>query len=100
MYYRDRLPRGQTRKLASLFETMSDAASVEMSREMSHLKRRGKSVPPNITSKTYRQESEINVKELFQGLFCLLFFRSSILVFISQIKSSIFQMISCNNDPS
>ncbi|VDK83908.1 unnamed protein product [Litomosoides sigmodontis] len=66
---RDRLPRGQTRKLASLFETMSDAASVEMSREISHLKRRGKSVPPNIIGKTYHRESKINIKELFQDDF-------------------------------
>ncbi|MCP9261613.1 Anillin-like protein 2 [Dirofilaria immitis] len=41
---RDRLPRGQTRKLASMFETMNDAASVEMLREMDHLKRRGLTV--------------------------------------------------------
>uniref|UniRef100_A0A158Q8I2 PH domain-containing protein n=1 Tax=Elaeophora elaphi TaxID=1147741 RepID=A0A158Q8I2_9BILA len=63
---RDRLPRGQTRKLASLFETMSDAASVEMLREMDHLKRRGKSVPPNVINKTNHREPEANIKELFR----------------------------------
>nr|CDP97613.1 Bm4968, isoform f [Brugia malayi] len=65
---RNRLPRGQTRKLASLFETMSDAASVEMLREMDHLKRRGKSVPPNIIKKTCHQETEVNTRELFRDL--------------------------------
>uniref|UniRef100_A0A1I8EQC5 PH domain-containing protein n=2 Tax=Wuchereria bancrofti TaxID=6293 RepID=A0A1I8EQC5_WUCBA len=65
---RNRLPRGQTRKLASLFETMSDAASVEMLREMDHLKRRGKSVPPNIIKKTCQQETEVNTRELFRDL--------------------------------
>uniref|UniRef100_A0A1I7VPV9 PH domain-containing protein n=1 Tax=Loa loa TaxID=7209 RepID=A0A1I7VPV9_LOALO len=63
---RDHLPRGKTRKLASLFETMSDAASVEMLREMDHLKRRGKSVPPNIVNKTYHRETEVNMKGLFR----------------------------------
>ncbi|KAL3994313.1 Cell division protein anillin family protein [Acanthocheilonema viteae] len=63
---RDRLPRGQTRKLASLFETMNDAASLEMLREMDHLKRRGKSVPPNIINKTHYRDPEINNRELFQ----------------------------------
>ncbi|CAG9536239.1 unnamed protein product [Cercopithifilaria johnstoni] len=62
---RDRLPRGQTRKLASLFEMMSDIASVEMSREMNHLKKRGKSVPPNIITKTYHRKPKTNVRELF-----------------------------------
>lgn len=86
--YSDRLPRGQTRKLASLFETMSDAASVEMLREMDHLKRRGKSVPPNIINKTYQRESEINVRRLFQGSFCLLLFRSSIPFILSFLFSN------------
>ncbi|VDK76504.1 unnamed protein product [Onchocerca ochengi] len=65
---RDRLPRGQTRKLASLFETMSDAANVEMLQEMDHLKRRGKSVPPNIINKTCHREPEVNIREHFRDL--------------------------------
>uniref|UniRef100_A0A183HXZ4 Ras-GEF domain-containing protein n=1 Tax=Onchocerca flexuosa TaxID=387005 RepID=A0A183HXZ4_9BILA len=65
---RDRLPRGQTRKLASLFETMSDAANVEMLQEIDHLKRRGKSVPPNIINKTCHREPEVNIRERFRDL--------------------------------
>ncbi|EJW73111.1 hypothetical protein WUBG_15981 [Wuchereria bancrofti] len=47
---------------------MSDAASVEMLREIDHLKRRGKSVPPNIIKKTCQQETEVNTRELFRDL--------------------------------
>ncbi|VDN07776.1 unnamed protein product [Thelazia callipaeda] len=62
-FFSDRMPRGQTRRLALLFETMSDAACTEMLREYDNLKRRGKSVPPAFTNKNYQRKYDLGTQQ-------------------------------------